>query len=224
MKFSQIQPGFFIMGSDDEKGNEKPAHKVEIKNGFEIGTTPITQIQWKVIMNTSPWKGKEFIEEGNNFPATYITWEEAYTFITRLNALDPDNIYRFPTEAEWEYCCRAGSTTKFHFGDDPKELFRYGWFDKNGKEAGMFYAQEVAQLKANPWKLFDMHGNIWEWVEDWYIDSYEKGKSYDYVDDKVLRGGGWDYSSDGARSAFRNHIPPGRTNWVIGFRVVKQPR
>lgn len=222
MKFATINVGSFFMGSDKGQDNEKPVHEVRIEKGFQIGITPVTQKQWKVIMGSEPWKGLIKIKEGDNFPATYIDWNDANTFIKRLNALDAKSIYRFPTEAEWEYCCRAGSSTEFHFGDEDKKLKIYGWYEENAEKAGLNYAQEVGLLEPNFWGLYDMHGNIWEWVQDWYVDSYEVSKKYETIDDKVVRGGGWDYSAFGARSAFRYHSKPSRTNHVIGFRVVKE--
>ena len=222
MRFATINSGTFLMGSEKGLDNEKPCHEVKIEKKFQIGVTPITQKQWKVIMDSEPWKGLSKIKEGDNYPATYIDWNGANTFIKRINAIDAKNTYRFPTEAEWEYCCRAGSTTEFCFGDDERQLKIYGWYDENGEKAGLNYAQEVGLLESNFWGIYDMHGNIWEWVNDWYIDSYEPSKKYDFIDDRVLRGGGWDYSVFGARSSFRYHSKPSRTNHVIGFRVVKE--
>lgn len=224
IQFADVEQGHFYMGSENGLENEKPVHKVEIEKNFQIGIVPITQKQWKVIMGSEPWRGMPKIKEGDKFPATYITWQDAETFINRLNALDPEFIYRFPTEAEWEYCCKANSKTEFHFGNNETQMFKYGWFDKNVEEAGLFYAQEVGLLKPNQWGIYDMHGNIWEWVNDWYIDSHAPEKKHDYIDDKVLKGGGWDYSAFGARAAFRYHSKPTRTNHVIGFRIVKEKR
>jgi len=224
IEYAKISCGIFFMGSNKGLENEKPVHEVKIEKEFEIGIVPVTQKQWRTVMETEPWKGIPKTSDGDKYPATYITWIEAETFMKRLVALDSDFNYRFPTEAEWEYCCRAGTQTEFHFGDDESKLYKYGWFDKNVLEAGYFHAQEVGEKDPNQWGIYDMHGNIWEWVDDWYVDSHLPEKKYDYIDDKVLKGGGWDYSAFGARAAFRYHSKPIRTNYVIGFRVVREKR
>jgi formylglycine-generating enzyme required for sulfatase activity len=225
MKFVPIQPGTFLMGSatgEADEADQRPVHEVTITNPFYMGAYVVKQSEWKAVMNTEPWKGKEFAASGDNYPAVYINWLDAKTFISRLNLYDSENYYRLPTEAEWEYAARAGTTTKFSFGDDEKLFNAYGWYTKNSYEAGYRHAHEVGLKRPNDWGLYDMHGNIWEWVDDWYHGSYAEPPSPDPTD-RVLRGGGYDYAAKGSASAFRYHSLPIRTNHVIGFRLVREP-
>lgn len=222
MKFALIRPGTFLMGAADAAADQRPVHEVTIAQPFYMGAYVVTQREWKAVMGTEPWKGREFVGVGDNYPAVYITWPDSKTFLARLNSYDPENYYRLPTEAEWEYAARAGTTTRYSFGDEAQALNAYGWYTKNSYEAGYRHAHEVGLKRSNPWGLYDMHGNIWEWVEDWYHGPYDAEPSPDPTD-KVLRGGGYDYDAKGATSAFRYHGLPIRTNHVIGFRAVRQP-
>ncbi|MBZ0291392.1 MAG: SUMF1/EgtB/PvdO family nonheme iron enzyme [Anaerolineae bacterium] len=221
MVFVSIPTGVFQMGSDDGNENEKPAHRVEISQPFDMGAYVVTQSEWRGVMGTEPWSGQNNVRYGDLYPAVYVSWGDAQTFIAKLNAFDDKHYYRLPTEAEWEYAARAGTTTKFSFGDDEQKLNGYGWYIENAYNAGLESPQEVGKRQPNPWGLHDMHGNVWEWVEDWYYGSYTVEESAN-KNEKVVRGGGYDFSADGARSAFRNHVSPIRPNHVIGFRVVRE--
>jgi formylglycine-generating enzyme required for sulfatase activity len=222
MKFVLIQPGTFLMGSAGGSSNEKPVHEVTIRRPFYMCTHVVTQGEWRAVMGTEPWEGREFVEPGDHYPAVYVSWYDAKAFLAKLNSFDPENYYRLPTEEEWEYAARAGTTTQFSFGDDERLFNAYGWYKANAYDAEIRHSLEVSLKRPNPWGLYDMHGNVWEWVEDWYYDSYAEEPRLD-TDEKVARGGGYDYSANGARSAFRNRAPAVRPSYVIGFRVVKEP-
>jgi formylglycine-generating enzyme required for sulfatase activity len=221
MKFVLIPRGTFLMGSNDEGENERPVHTEVIPEPFEMGACVVTQGQWRTVMGTEPWRGREFVDTGDEYPAVYVSWHDAKTFIARVNSLDPSFYYRLPSEAEWEYAARAGTATRFSFGDDVRALNAYGWYDENSYNAGARHPHPVGRRRPNEWGLYDMHGNVWEWVEDWYHGSYAAPAGA--ADEKVVRGGGYDYSANGARSSFRNHVAPNRSNHVIGLRLVRQP-
>jgi Uncharacterized conserved protein len=221
MKFTLILPGTFLMGTQgEEEGeeNERPIHQASISRPFYMGTNVVTQAQWKSIMDTEPWRGMPKVKEGDEYPATHVSWYDARKFLSRLNQTDSENSYLLPNEQEWEYAARAGTTTKFSFGDEDRDLDNYGWYKDNTMD-GEEYAHAVCLKKPNPWGLFDMHGNVWEWMDDWFHGSYAARPKLTPAE-KVLRGGGWDYPPYGARSAFRNHLPPNRSLNVIGIRLI----
>lgn len=124
----------------------------------------VTQKEWEAVMGTTPWKGKIYAREGDDYPATYISWNDCQELLKRLNSLEGGNIYRLPTDVEWEHGCRAGSTTKYCFGDDAGQLGDYAWYAENAFGVGEKYAHQVGQKKPNTWGLYDMHGNVWEWT------------------------------------------------------------
>ncbi len=209
----RIKAGTFTMGSPaSEKGrNDHEGQKsVQITDDFYMGETEVTQAQWKAVMNTTPWKGEKYVKEGDNHPATFVSWNDAQEFVKKASALTGKTI-RLPAEAEWEYACRAGTTTAYHFGDSDRNLGEYAWYgglvgDGNAKNEQ--YAHQVKTKKPNPWGLYDMHGNVWEWCEDKYDDS-----------SRVLRGGSWDNNPGYLRSAGRNRRAPGHRINHYGFRV-----
>jgi formylglycine-generating enzyme required for sulfatase activity len=216
MKFRLIPPGAFLMGSKGGGENEAPVHQIPINRPFYMGTYVVTQHQWKSVMDTEPWKGERMVREGDKYPAVNVNWFDAQQLVTRLSGIDGHS-YSLPKEEEWEYAARAGTTTAFSFGDDERDMLAYGWCQEMTQNVEE-YAHEVGLKKPNPWGLYDVHGNIWEWTDDWYYGSYE-AKPLNPVE-KVLRGGAWDWPADGARSAFRNHLLPTRTNYTIGIRLV----
>ena len=183
-------------------------------------------------MTSHNWSGKTNVEVGENFPATFVSWNDATAFCQRLTDTDHKNgklpageSYRLPTEAEWEYACRAGATTVYSFGDDETQLGEVILFDDNADDAGEQYAHAVGLKKPNPWGLHDMQGNVWEWCSDWYDDSLPggtdpvgpEGGSY-----RVLRGGSWRRYPDACRSAYRRSSAPSRRNdGDLGFRVAR---
>ena len=176
MSFVWIEPGTFQMGSPDSEegrwGDEGPVHEVEISAGFWLGTYEVTQEEWEAVMETSPWSGKDYVVSAPSHPAVYISWDDVQEFIGRLNAEEGEALYRLPSEAEWEYACRAGSTTRWSFGDDASQLTHYAWYYANAWNVGKQYAHAVGQKKPNAWGLYDMHGNVWEWVQDWHNARY----------------------------------------------------
>ncbi|MDE3259282.1 MAG: SUMF1/EgtB/PvdO family nonheme iron enzyme [Gemmatimonadota bacterium] len=179
-----IQPGRFIMGSptteskrDDDEG---PQHEVTITKGFYLGKYEVTQEQWEAVMNTRPWStpGVEGDPRKAKFPAFNLSWREVNTFLRRLNEAQESEVFRLPTEAEWEYACRAGTTTAWSFGSDSSRVGSYARYYENSRSAtvlengiiayGNPEPQETGGVFANPWGLYDMHGNVWEWVQDVY--------------------------------------------------------
>ena len=172
MEFVWIPPGSFLMGSAvsaPERGkDETPAHEVVISRGFYLGKYEITQSQWVAIMGTAPWTGKKHVERHPDHPAAYISWTSVQEFLRRVNDAAGEQLYRLPTEAEWEYACRAGTTARRFFGENEHRLGDYAWFIENGPKAGLGYAQPVGEKLPNPWGLHDIYGNVWEWVQDWY--------------------------------------------------------
>lgn len=153
-------------GSQIGQPDETPQHKVTISKSFHLGKYEVTQEQWVKVMGSNP---SYYL--GRNLPVQRVSWEDANEFITKLNEMENTNGYRLPTEAEWEYAARAGSNTLFHFGDDHfGELREYGWYKANASTP-----QEVGKLKPNKWGLYDMHGNVSEWVHDFYSGFDGKG-------------------------------------------------
>lgn len=225
-----IEPGTFQMGSpDSESGRdnyEGPVHEVTISRGFYLGQYEVTQGQWESVMGTRPWQGRAY--SGSNYPAVYVSWEDAQEFIRRLNASGGQNVYRLPTEAEWEYACRAGTTTRWSFGDDESQLTHYAWYRDNAWDVGERYGHLVGTKRANPWGLYDMHGNVWEWVQDWYHSGYYNfSPSVDPAGPssgsyRVVRGGSFDYDARYVRSANRDFGSPSARVSRIGFRLLRQ--
>ena len=221
MLFVQITPGEFQMGEGKE------SVKVTISRPFSIGTTEVSQLTWKRIMGTEPWKGQRFTPIGDNIPATYISWNDAVSFCDKITEIEQkagvmplNESYRLPTEAEWEYACRAGSTTLYHFGDDPALLSEYAWHDGPGGLKQGYQVHPIATKKPNAWGLYDMHGNASEWCSDWYL-SLQDGEplTKDGGKTRVLRGATFFNQEHDCRSARRDHGSDGRT--ASGFRVAR---
>jgi formylglycine-generating enzyme required for sulfatase activity len=203
-----VKAGSFKMGSKDY-GDEKPIHKVTIKESFELGTYPVTVGEYLHFVKATK---KEVLEkwskEKENHPVTDVSWDDAVAYCNWLNEQQTEYVYRLPSEVEWEYACRAGTTTDWCFGDDEKELYAYAWYEDNSNGT----THVVGEKKKNPWGLFDMHGNVWEWCEDWYDEDKDR---------KVLRGGSWSYYADATRSASRSWYFPTDRNNIVGFRLLR---
>ncbi|MBN2488106.1 MAG: formylglycine-generating enzyme family protein [Methanosarcinaceae archaeon] len=218
MKFTYIPVGEFMMGSEDGDKDEQPVHKVKINKSFYLGTYPVTQREWKAVMDSNP---SEF--KGDNLPVEMLSWDDAQEFVKKLNAKEGADKYRLPSESEWEYACRAGTTTRYSFGDSESKLGEYAWYaDNSGRKP-----HPVGQKKPNPWGLYDMHGNVWEWVQDNYEFSYgvvhtdesawEDGSSY-----RLFRGGGSIEYAWYCRSSSR-HIGEADALYImLGFRLLKE--
>jgi len=202
----------------------QPFHRVTLTKSFYLGRTEVTQGQWKAVMGTTPWKGYSFVKEGGDYPAVYASWEDAVEFCRKLSAKEGVE-YRLPTEAEWEYACRAGTTTVYSFGDDESQLGEYAWIEENTQYAGEGYDHIVGQKKPNPWGLYDMHGNVFEWCQDWYgeypSDDVTDPVGPDSGSYRVSRGGGWFSSAVYCRSAVRLWITPSGRDFSLGFRVLR---
>ena len=225
-----IEPGTFTMGSPpQEEGrghDEEPQHDVMISQGFYLGKYEITQEQWEAVMGNRPWEGKEDVREDPRHPAVLISWRDLQKFIRRLNEWAGEDVYRLPTEAEWEYACRAGTTTRWSFGGDESRLEDYAWYRANTWDLGEQYAHPVGTKAPNPWGLYDMHGNVWEWVHDWF-SAYAADAQMDPTGPNVgsyraLRGGSFPGFASGVRSADRLRYSPGvRVNADVGARLLK---
>jgi len=229
MKLVLIPAGKFLMGSPEgEQGrdeDEGPQHKVTITKAFYMGTTEVTEGQWGAVMGTEPRKGQTYAKEDPEHAASYISWDDATAFCGKLSTKIGRNV-RLPTEAEWEYACRVGSTTRFCYGNDPaySGLGSYAWYDGNANAKGEDYAHAVGRQKPNAWGLYDMHGNVWEWCQDSWHDNYQgaptDGSAWAGArSDRVLRGGSWGSVARGCRSAIRDGRPP-VSRRRSGFRVV----
>ncbi|NGZ06021.1 MAG: SUMF1/EgtB/PvdO family nonheme iron enzyme [Magnetococcales bacterium] len=231
MTFKLIPAGTFMMGASDSDvisadtvlNNATPQHQVTIPRAFYMQTTEITQGQWRAVMGNNP---SEF-SRGDNHPVETVYWNDLQSFITTLNTRN-DGIYRLPTEAEWEYAARAGTTTAWSFGDSESNLGNYAWY--SGNSSGSSYGTHpVAQKLPNPWGLYDMHGNVWEWVQDWYgyftssAETDPQGPSFGRL--RVVRGGSWISNHPTyLRSAIRQGNYPNSYSPYIGFRLVLIPR
>jgi len=220
MDFVLIPAGEFQMGSNAETvfANEKPVHTVRISRAFYLGKYEVTQGQWQAVMGNNPSRFKG----DANLPVENISWEKAQEFIRRLNARENGVVYRLPTEAEWEYAARAGTTTEYSFGNDARQLGTYAWYYGNAGEQ----TYVVGQKQPNTWGLYDMHGNVWEWVHDWY-GPYTAAAVVNPTgptagSSRVLRGGGWIYDAADCRSANRDYAAPGNRDDNLGLRLLRE--
>jgi formylglycine-generating enzyme required for sulfatase activity len=216
-----IPAGEFDMGSE-ESDYEKPVHNVKINNPFYLGTYPVTQREWNAVMGDNPSHFK-----GDDLPVEQVSWDDVQEFIKELNEKEGTDKYRLPSEAEWEYACRAGTTTRYSFGDSESELGKYAWYADNSDRKTHPVGQKK---KPNPWGLYDVHGNVWEWVQDEWHDSYDgaptptDGSAWESGDgaDRVFRGGGWNDFARNCRSAIRILRVPRIRYYYIGFRILQE--
>lgn len=252
MTFVTISEGKFTMGSPkSEDGRYTDENQVSVElSSFWIGQTEVTQAQWKSVMGNNPSYFK-----GDSFPVEWVSWDEAMEFCRKLTererkkGLPEDYKFTLPTEAQWEYACRAGTTTRFSFGNSDRNLYLYGNFydrsgdtkydaafrEKNGwkippdtsQDDGFVETAPVGSFRPNAWGLYDMHGNVWEWCLDYYNPSLAGGEnpyrttpgSGDYGSVRVNRGGSWNGSAQGCRSAYRDFDSPDDRSNDLGFRV-----
>jgi sulfatase modifying factor 1 len=230
MKFNKIPAGTFLMGSPQtEKGRfgDETQHKVTISKAFYMQTTEVTQGQWKAVMGTEPWKGEFPVKEGPSYAASYVSWNDAVAYCEKLSDKEGKQ-YRLPTEAEWEYACRAGTETRWSFGDDEASLGDYAWYDKNAWDIDEMYPHQVGLKKPNTFGLQDMHGNVWEWChdyhgKDYYKESSEKDPTGPVTGSpRVFRGGAWSPYSRDTRSARRDRLDAVFRCTNVGFRLVRE--
>ncbi len=218
MQMVLIPAGEFDMGDDSGDSDERPVHRVRITRPFYLGTTEVTQAQYEQVMGENPG----YFTGDPRRPVEQASWDDAQEFCRRLSQKEGKE-YRLPTEAEWEYACRAGTTTRFSFGDDEARLGDYAWYDDNSGNS----THPVGQKRPNPWGLYDMHGNVWEWCADRYAEDYYAesppddpvGPSSGLV--RVLRGGSWNYGPNYARSADRSRYTPVLRFANDGFRAAR---
>lgn len=221
MEFVIIPSGSFQMGSpssESGRDNDENLHWVSVQS-FELMSTEVTQGMWEEVMGSNP-----SYNSGDVWPVENVSWNQCQTFISRLNDLDPSHTYRLPTEAEWEYACRAGTTTRFYWGTSDSEsvINRYCWYVGNSYSS----TNEVGLLEPNSWGLYDIIGNVMEFCEDTYTSDYSNcptnGRAYRSKDSEhVGRGGGWSRNASGCRSAYREQFSPFDAIGVLGFRLAR---
>lgn len=231
-----IRPGSFFMGSGDDllerESDEQPRHQVTVSRPFYMGATEVTQAQYQAVMGANP-----SLFQGADRPVERVIWDDATAFCRRLGERLGRTV-RLPTEAEWEYACRAGSSTRFPFGDSEADLARHANFcDRSAKTPAPYRCEQyddghdksapVASYRPNAWGLYDMQGNVFEWCQDWYRDTYYRNSpsvdppGADIGPYRVLRGGSWNSPTWHCRSAYRHRFTAdGRFNHMIGFRIV----
>jgi sulfatase modifying factor 1 len=221
MSFAFIPPGSFLMGSPEDepqRSDDETEHRVTLTQGFWLGVHQVTQVQWKAVMGGNPSRFK-----GDNRPVEMVSWDDCQEFVKKLGKR-----FRLPTEAEWEYACRAGTTTPFHFGEtiSTDQANYNGNYTYGRGKKGVFREKttSVGSFPANPWGLFDVHGNVWEWCQDWFGD-YPTEDKKDPVGSntgtaRVLRGGSWNGAPGYCRSAYRYRGGPGHRRGLYGCRVL----
>lgn len=215
MEFILIPAGEFQMGSEDGYDNEKPVHLVRIIKPFYLGKYQVTQGQWQAVMGNNP----SYFKGDPNRPVEMVSWEDTQAFLQRLNEREKGKEHRLPTEAEWEYAARAGSTGAYCFGDDVKQLHEYAWYGANAQGT----THSVGQLKPNAWGLYDIHGNVWEWCHDG-LRTYTSASVSDPFGPTtagahcVFRGGHWGDDARIVRAAYRFWLLPGLRVGLLGFR------
>ena len=225
-----IPAGSFLMGCQPvEKGcfeSEKPAHQVQV-SAFDIGKYEVTFDEWDACVTDGGCTQKAS-DQGwgrGRRPVIHVSWDDAQQYVIWLGR-KTGKPYRLPSEAEWEYAARAGTQTAWSFGDDEQALGDYAWF--SGNAGGQTHP--VGEKRPNPWGLYDMHGNVYEWVQDSWHDDYQgaptDGRPWEDVSgvSRVLRGGGWFSHGRFLRCAYRDHIDPGLRDQIAGFRLVLGPQ
>ena len=219
--FVRIEPGEFLMGasaSEAGHGSWATQHHVKLTKPYWMATTEVTQAQWKAVMGSNPSN-----HQADDHPVEQVTWTEAVEFCNRLSAKEGKR-YRLPTEAQWEYACRAGSGTEYYTGSGEAALRQAGWFNANSDNQ----THAPAGKSPNAWGLYDMHGNVWEYCSDGYAD-LTGADAIDPVGDPnasehVVKGGGWDNEAEMCRSANRGKLGPNSRLVDVGMRLCLEAR
>jgi formylglycine-generating enzyme required for sulfatase activity len=231
MRFALIRKGIFIMGAPKgepfQHVNDQTQHEVRITKDFYMGSMEVTQEQFQTVMGKNPsrFPGEKVKGDISDYPVDNVTWEDAVEFCRRLTEIPEEKsagyAYRLPTEAEWEYACRAGSTTAFFSDERSASLADFAWYRSNSNG----HTHPVGSKKPNPWGLYDVHGNVSEWVSDWWAkyptDPQTDPKGPRMGWDRVHRGGSCCVSDIACKSALRRVGPP--LFYPVGFRIVLQP-
>jgi formylglycine-generating enzyme required for sulfatase activity len=230
MEFVAIEPGSFVMGSpirEAGRNTDEVAHRVTITKRLFVGRHEVTQTQWAMVMGQNP----SHFKDCSRCPVENVDFYEVATFITKLNAQSTSMRYRLPTEAEWEYVCRAGTRTPFTTGEritaDQANVDGRFPYAGSAAAASSDKTRPVGSFAPNPWGLYDVHGNVWEWTNDWYgpydsrADTDPKGPGAGTV--RVIRGGSWHFDANSARCALRYTHAPQDKGFSLGFRVVAEP-
>ena len=224
----KIKAGTFQMGSNIND-NEKPIHEVNIKNDFYMGKYEVTFAEYdKFCEDTNRKKPDDGGFGRGSKPVINVSWNDANEYAKWLSQKTGQN-YKLPSETQWEYATKAGTNTKYSFGDDENKLAQYAWYNKNsydkGKNHSDYGTHNIGSKKPNPLGLYDVHGNVWEWIDDWYVDNY-KNTSWDENSNikgeqkyKVVRGGSWYYYANNTRTAYRSFNRPANSFNDIGFRL-----
>jgi formylglycine-generating enzyme required for sulfatase activity len=226
MEFVLISAGEFPISVGKNEFGEEVVGKAIISKPFYLGKYEVTQEQWVAVMGNNPsWL------KGRTNPVEIVSWDDVQVFINRLNAKEGTTRYRLPTEMEWEYAARGGTDTHYFFMKDPKTwqeaerpLDAYAWFSKNSGNT----THPVGQKKPNPFGLYDVYGNVWEWVQDWGGDLPTDREITDYRGPssglvRGLRGGGWNYDAEYCRSSLRGGRGPDWRDFNVGFRLASSP-
>jgi len=240
LNFIRCRPGEFLMGSDhpDEirwvKEHSRPTRIVQVDRAFFLAHYPVTQEMWYIVLGDNP------SQYGNHphRPVENVSWNDCQVFLTKLNEMEETDLYRLPTEAEWEYACRAGFTSRWSFGNDPSVLTKYAWFDKNASLLGPdreadpthddFGTHPVGQKEPNSWGFHDMHGNVMEWVQDEGHGDLENAPNdasspWEVGEGEMrsIRGGSWKHDADRVVSAVRFRGAPTYKHEGLGFRIAR---
>ena len=203
-----------------------PDHSTVFSEGFWLGKFELTQIQWASVMNTRPWENLPSAQSDPDKPAVFISWHDAQNFVSHLNQAAGDSLYRLPTEAEWEYACRAGTETLWSYGDRQTLLTDYAWYEKNAWDINERFVHPVGGKMPNPWGLYDMHGNAEEWVQDWYGALYYETapeldpQGPDRGITRVLRSGNYSNRPEKVQSSYRNSARPNFVSSLYGMRLL----
>ncbi|GLU44101.1 hypothetical protein Musp01_17250 [Muricauda sp. NBRC 101325] len=231
MEFVNIKKGSFLMGDHENLKESEILHEVSLTNDYWLGRTEVTQSQWEKIMGNKelhPEKPSPFRNVNPDFPIVGVSYFDVELFMTRLNDMSTEFQFRLPTEAEWEYACRAGTKTPFAFGsmlDDSIANYNAKTKSKYSKKGNFLGSPApVGSYPPNQWGLFDMHGNVWEWVSDWYApftsNKVTNPTGPNAGQEKVIRGGSWYFGADNAKSSSRKTHAPDLWGFSIGFRLI----